>query len=302
MDEAADAHWDLVLAMLRERMDLPPGHSRRLRLGKSPVFEVGADAIIKLIPPYWSEDAAREIAALQAMSTGGPVATPGILALDTVDGWIVLLMSRLRGTLLRELASSLGEEERVNLAFQVGELAAWLHRQHIPEDSPMAYDWAAQLARDREWLMSETGFVADGTPAALLGTWPDFLAAVGPLPSPDDPPVLLHGDLSAVNLLVEQDGGRWRIKGLLDFGDASLGQAIHDWLSPGVHDFLGNPARLAAFADGYGLPASERSPAFRAQLLARTVLYYGWRFLERTFPIQQATTWEEIAGIVWPLY
>jgi hypothetical protein len=88
----------------------------------------------------------------------------------------------------------------------------------------------------------------------------------------------------------------------MDFGDASLGQAAHDWISPGSHNFGGDPAVLAAFCDGYGLPAADRTPAFAAHLLARSVLWYGWGYIRRRFPqAEAATTWAEVARIAWPL-
>lgn len=299
MPDATDTYWDSVLAMLHTRIGIPSKHSPRLYMGKSPVFRVGEDSILKLIPPYWTEDAAREVAALQTVPPGGPVATPGVLGLDMVEGWTVLLMRCLPGEILREVWPALGHEERARLALQLGSIAAWLHQLHIPEGSRLAYDWSMRLASEQQSI--EAGFAQDNTPAALRASWPAFLQAVGPIPSTGDPLVLLHGDLSAVNLLVEQNAGSWRITGLLDFGDASLGQSIHDWLSPGVHDFRGDRTLLEAFADGYGLPASKRTSAFQARLLAHTILYYGWPFLSRTFPLQQATTWEDVASIVWPL-
>ena len=299
MSDTPDSYWDSVLSMLHTRIGIPSEHSRRLPMGKSPVFRVGVDGILKLIPPYWAEDAAREVAALQIVPPGGPVETPGVLVVDMVDGWTVLLMRCLPGHILREVWPTLDHEERANLALQLGRIAAWLHQLHIPESSPLVYDWATHLASAQQSIVAE--FAQADTPAALRASWPAFVQAVGPMPSAGDPLVLLHGDLSAANLLVERDEGRWRITGLLDFGDASLGQGIHDWLSPGVHDFRGDRALLEAFCAGYGLPSSNRTSAFQAQLLARTVLYYGWRFLERRFPIQQATTWDDVARTVWPL-
>jgi aminoglycoside phosphotransferase (APT) family kinase protein len=37
-----------------------------------------------------------------------------------------------------------------------------------------------------------------------------------------EPPVLLHGDLTDLNMLVVEQAGSWRITGLIDWGDAKL--------------------------------------------------------------------------------
>ncbi|MDQ5824784.1 MAG: aminoglycoside phosphotransferase family protein [Chloroflexota bacterium] len=300
MADAPDASWGPVLAALRDRMDLPTGSWRRLRMGKNVVIELGEEAILKLIPPYWAEDAQREAEALRLVPPDGPVATPTLLGVDTLDGWTVLLLRKLPGAILSEQWPSLAGPQRAELATQLGAVAAWLHHVDVPTGSPLAYDWATHLEFEVEAAPRQ--LAEDGAPVELRDTWPAFLRSVGPLPSPGSAPVLLHGDLSVANVLVrEEAAGRWRVTGLLDFGDASLGEFTHDWLSPGIHNFGGDPDVVGAFCDGYGLPASQRTPALQAHLLARSLLYYGWGYLRHKFSLQGATTWEEVASIVWPI-
>ncbi|MDQ3704894.1 MAG: aminoglycoside phosphotransferase family protein [Chloroflexota bacterium] len=300
MADAPNASWGAALSALRARMDLPTGPWRRLPTGKNVVIELGEEAILKLIPPYWSEDAQREAEALRLVPLDGPVAIPTLLALDMLDGWTVLLLRRLPGTILSEQWPSLSGSQRAELAAQLGAVAAWLHRVEVPPGSPLAYDWAAHIESEAEAAPQQ--LAQDGAPAELQDSWPTFLRSVGPLPSPGSAPVLLHGDLSVANVLVREDtAGRWRVTGLLDFGDASLGEFTHDWLSPGVHNFGGDPAVVGAFCDGYGLPTSQRTSALQAHLLARSLLYYGWRYLRHKSPLQGATTWQEVASIVWPI-
>jgi hygromycin-B 7''-O-kinase len=299
LGDVPDAFWDPILSTIRARLDLPPSPYSRMPRGKNPVFYLGDVGIIKLIPPCWAEDAMREVAALQTAPLGGPVATPTLLKLDNLDGWTVLLLERLPGTLLSEHWPNLGRPQRVDLAAQLGAIAAWLHRIEVPAGSPLAYDWAEHLASERQ--TSSQDLFEDNAPASLQATWQTFLEEVGPLPTPGAPTVFLHGDLSVANVMVQEKEGRLLITGLLDFGDASLGQATHDWLSPGVHNFGGDPAVLAAFCDGYGLSPYHRTPALQSHLLARSVLYYRWQYLHRKFPLQEATTWTEVADIIWPL-
>ncbi len=299
MADAPDTFWGPVLSALRDRMDLPPGPWRRLPTGKNVVIELGDESILKLVPPYWAEDARREAAALELVPSSGPMPTPGLLALDMQDGWTVLLMNRLPGTILSQLWPSLTSAKRGELAKQLGAGASWLHHLEVPLHSPLAYDWAGHIASEFEAAPQQ--LAEHGAPAELQDSWLSFLHSVGPLPSPGSPSVLLHGDLSVANVLVREEAGRLQITGLLDLGDASLGEFTHDWLSPGIHNFGGDPAVVQAFCDGYGLPAPQRTPALRAHLLVRSLLYYGWRYLQRKFPLQSVTTWEEVAAIVWPI-
>ena len=299
LDGVPDAFWGPALVALRTRLDLPPGLWRRLPTGKNVVIELGDAAILKLIPPCWAEDAGREAAALRAVPDTGPVATPTLLACEELEGWTALLLRRLPGALLAERWRLLEGSQRADLATQLGAVAAWLHSLEVPAGSPLAYDWAAHIGgqiQDAPRQLAE-----EGAPAALQASWPSFLRSVGPLPTPDGRLVLLHGDLSLGNVLVQAATGNLRVTGLLDFGDASLGEAAHDWLSPGVHNFAGDPVVVGAFFDGYGLPLAARTPALRAQLLARSLLYYGWSYLARKFPLQEAAGWAEVAAIVWPI-
>ncbi|HYP20272.1 MAG TPA: aminoglycoside phosphotransferase family protein [Chloroflexia bacterium] len=299
LSDVSDAYWGPVIAALRARLDLPLDRWRRLPTGKNVVLELGDEAILKLIPPCWAEDAGREAAALRAVPVAGPVAPPTLLASDELEGWTVLRLRRLPGEVLSGRWPSLERPVRARLVAHLGEAAAWLHSVEVPAGSPLPYDWAAHLRGDIEDAPRQ--LAQAGAPQALQASWPTFLRSVGPLPTPDSPLVLLHGDLSLGNVLVQERAGELQMTGLLDFGDASLGEAAHDWLSPGVHNFAGDPAVLGAFFDGYGLPPSERTPALQAHLLARSLLYYGWGYLARKFPLQGATGWDEVAGVVWPI-
>lgn len=64
--DASDDFWQPALAALQARMGLPTGPWSRLPGGKNPVFTLGDNLVLKLIPPCWAEDAEREAAALQA--------------------------------------------------------------------------------------------------------------------------------------------------------------------------------------------------------------------------------------------
>lgn len=297
--DVPDSFWGPVLDRLKDEMDLPPGLWHRMPKGKNVVLALGDHAILKFIPPFWAEDAGLEIAALEAVPAGGPVATPRLLLHGIIDGWTVLLMERLPGSILSEQWPSLNMEDRAEPTLQIGVIAAWLHGLTTPVASPLSINWTRNI-RDQEQSSFEA-LAEDGAPSVLRATWSRFLAQVGPLPTPGSTPVLLHGDLSTGNLIVQETEGTMRITGLVDFGDASLGEWIHDWISPGIHNFGGDPGVVLAFCEGYGLPSSKRTPELQAHLLARCVLHYGWSYLRKKFPLENTASWAEVANIMWPL-
>src|SRR5262249_56212552 len=46
-----------------------------------------------------------------------------------------------------------------------------------------------------------------------------------------EPPVLLHGDLTHLNMLVAEQAEGWRITGLIDWGDIKIGSRLHEFIS-----------------------------------------------------------------------
>ena len=44
------------------------------------------------------------------------------------------------------------------------------------------------------------------------------------------PRVVVHGDLNAEHLMLEQRNGRWTISALIDFGDARIGVPDYEWM------------------------------------------------------------------------
>jgi aminoglycoside phosphotransferase (APT) family kinase protein len=112
--------------------------------------------------------------------------------------------------------------------------------------------------------------------------------------------VLLHGDLTHLNFLVEPAGSGWRISGLNDWGDARLGPPGHEFISPGVHMYLGDRSALASFYRGCA-KALDRVRMPR-ELMARAMLYYSQDMadlLRRDPQIEACQNWDCIAQHLW---
>ena len=134
-------------------------------------------------------------------------------------------------TSLHAIWAELGASDCAALAEQHGALMAALHALPL-EDSPadLAFDWSALLGAQRTECVIEMRRA--GVADALVRQVEPYLEAT---PWGDDPPVLVHGDLTHLNLLVAEQGDGWRITGLIDWGDVKLGSRTHEFISPGVH-------------------------------------------------------------------
>ena len=151
----------------------------------------------------WDRDRLTQIARRQQSARDAGLPVPAVLAVHAQDPHPHLVMERAGGTPLMETSLPATAQRRLG-----SELAAFAGRMRT------VTDW---FERDPEW-------------AALWGV----LARVAPRPScvaaaeeaVRAPLSLVHGDLSAGNLLVDSDGD---LIAVLDWDGAALGDPAMDW-------------------------------------------------------------------------
>ena len=275
---------------------------KRASLGRNVVF-LSTSTVIKFGPPFWAGNMAREAAALRFVEARLPVATPPVVAEGTLDGWEYLLQGRLPGVNLWERWGRLGSEERAGLAYQHGKVMATLHA--LPADAApdiLQFDWKSMLAAQRSACAAE--MTASGVHASLLAQADSYLAAAEPSLADVSKDVLLHGDLTHLNLLVEQQSGRWQLTGLIDWGDVKVGPSAHEFISPGMHMYRGDRQALHRWYDGYGLSVGETMAPLERAVMARAMLYYAEGFGESIARVLGASTcadWDCVAHAFWHL-
>lgn len=296
------AYWLPALEEIRRRHQLPAGEWRRFALGRNVVFACGA-LVVKLSQPDWAFEIPREADALAFVHQRLPVATPELLAIGKLAGWAYLVQQHLPGEMMRARWSDLSDAVKLALVRQQGEIMAALHALPVYNAAAsLAFDWTAMLAEQKAECFQEMQNA--GVPAALLEDLPRYLAEAEPRLAMDGPPVLLHGDLDAINLLIEEQHGAWRITGLVDWGDVKLGPAAHDFISPGIHSCRGQRDLLHAWYAGYGLRGEQRTRPFVQNIMARSMLYYAGefaRYLQLAPGADQCQEWTCVADCFWHL-
>jgi hygromycin-B 7''-O-kinase len=288
--------WRPALDAIRSRHGLPADDWTRFPRGRNAVFALGERLVVKLVPPLWTPDAAREAAALVAVWARLPVTTPELLSVGEIDGWPYLIQRRLPGTVLADVWASLAPAQRQRVAHQQGRLMRSLHDLPPPDAPALRFDWVGMLV--------EQAFEARGEleRAGLAGPFLADLSAYldARRVSWTAPVALLHGDLDAINLLVERRGDDWLITGLVDWSDAKIGPITHEFISPGVHTLHRDPAAMRVWAAAYGLPAARE--AFQHQVMARAILYYPDtlpKLLAGVDGAATATSWDAVARAFW---
>lgn len=291
--------WRPALEHIREHHRLPRGAWSRFRLGKNVVVG-GPDVVVKLAPPFWAADLLAEAETLRFVEGRLPLATPAVAAQGTIGTWAYLVQQRLPGEPLRFRWPGLDSHERAALAYQQGGVMAALHALPTAAAPPqLSFDWTAMLNEQR--ADCRRALLEVGVPTALVSDVDAYLDPVWTTLIDNSQRVLLHGDLDAINLLVVHQADGLQLSGLVDWGDAKLGPSMHEYISPGVHSFIGDGPALEAWYRGYGLDP-EHGALIEHDVMARSILYYAdelYRYLERVPGALACRRWADVARLLW---
>jgi hygromycin-B 7''-O-kinase len=113
----------------------------------------------------------------------------------------------------------------------------------------------------------------------------------------------LHGDLAQENALAQQSGGGWRMTGLIDFGNAMIGDPLFDYTAPTVLLQPGDAVIVRRFLTGAGVPPTMPIASLRTRLMAYTLIHPMGDLRDCLDLIAGGTacaTWEEAAVRFWP--
>ncbi|HEU5088397.1 MAG TPA: phosphotransferase [Roseiflexaceae bacterium] len=294
--------WQPALSELARRHGFRNDGWQRAVLGRNVVVTNG-EVAVKLGPPMWHGEMAREALALAAIAGKLPLTTPSVVAAGRIDGWDYLIQTRIAGETLWSHWEMLPTQDRNMLAEQHGALMAALHA--LPATTMPAevlFPWRDMLQAQRQTC--RTTLQSAGVSPDLVAQAEGYLDAVLPLLLADDEVRVLHGDLSLFNLMIAPGSGTWRITGLVDWGDVKLGPRMHDWISPCVHMYKGDSAALEAWYRGYAMSAAERTPLRQHCAMARVILYYAEdmrHLLETVRGASECRTWPDVARCFWHL-
>ena len=297
-----DACWLPALRSICRRHGLTDGDLVRCGGGTNVVFAAGRDQIIKLYPPYWTQEFAADRAVAERVYGRLGVATPEVRAHGELEGWPYLVMSRLAGTPLHEVWEGLEAASRLALVGDLGELLARMHALPAQGLDALTARWSVFIG-DRPGLCVEH-HRRKGVAERWLAQIPAFLARVTRLDPPGAAPVILSGDLHDGHLLAREERGRWRLCGLFDFDDALVGFHEYDFASAGLFMMTGRPELLRAFLRAYGYADPAPGAELSERLLAYTLLH---RYRDLNWIVGEllagrgCATLEELASVIYRL-
>lgn len=307
-------YWRPYVAAVCARHHLTPCHKVRSGApGTNPVFIVDDRYVVKLYTHLFKGDTSfpveLDVYQLVARTPGFPA--PALIASGTLFpdssewSWPYIVTQVIPGTSLSEVADQVSYSDKTALSSFLAPIVRRLHHLELEHVQHIRCSWNAfdhflteQRARcvenHRGWAsLSER----------LIGQIEGFLPAQSELIDRTVPPHLLHCDLNADHVLGSFGGGRWRPAGIIDFGDAKVGDRLYELVALHIGLFRCDKRLLRVFLESYGFDEGlQRDFVLRAMSLT---LLHEFNVLAAVFDASPAAgdvdTLAELAGIVWDI-
>jgi hygromycin-B 7''-O-kinase len=220
--------------IVADRHRLPQPLVRKVE-GSNLVFRAGEGPWLKICPPYWRDAFDAEIRATEAVQGRLPAPVPAIVAKGGLEDWRYLVSTDVPGVQIQDVLPHLSEADLERIAAELGQFMAAFHAVAIPgferEFGPWSRYLDERLAGARELHRSR------GVDPARIDQIAAFLAPRAPALRALGPPVLIHADLTAEHIMLGEQGGRWRLSGVLDLADAMIAPAALDLIAPFIELF-----------------------------------------------------------------
>jgi len=228
--------------------------------------------IVKIFPKFlrhqW-EGERRVLSHLWEQKLDFPI--PELIAQgEREDEWAYLIFTKLPGLSLNDVWPQCSESEKAGLLREIGAVMAKVHALPVAGISDLEPEWNSFLdgqktrcrARHQhfkmpDWFLSELDRFVERTQSLLV-----------PQPS-----VILTGEYTPFNLLVDGSPGNWRLSGMVDFGDAMIGFREYDFLGPCLFLAEGNPRLVTGLFDGYGYRSFREDKHLRTRLMLLAILH-----------------------------
>jgi hygromycin-B 7''-O-kinase len=234
-----------------------------------------------------------------------PIAIPGLIASGTLedDGtWPYIITSAIPGTSFGEVRQQVSTTDTYALATVLGQTLHHLHSIPI-ETSP----FLVQLRHEFSQFISRqyNQCVANHQ---RWNTLPPYLIAQIPRYLMDHERIttsvsscLIHADLTHDHVLGEFQDGHWRPTGLIDFGDAWVGDRIYEFVALHLSVFELDTQLLQTFLSAYAFDAVLRERFVERAMLATLLFEFNaFETIAQHRPeALTAATLEELAAQVW---
>lgn len=302
--------WAPYLRVIARRHGLDPAEPVRVGLaGTCPTFIVGDCWVIKLFGELFDGEASfqTELAVNRLLAGTGEWPVPALLASGNLDPagaswpWPYLVFAYLPFASYGEQSTRVHAQDKQDLAVELGRFCRRLHALPIPPGwllPPPRHDYASYLVERRTQCAADLASWGS-LPPHLLDELDEFLPPVEALLPPGVPSSLIHADLTRDHILGQEVGGHWKTRGIIDFGDARIGDIYTELNALHLDLFARDKRLLGAFLDAYGMDPWLAEDFARKAMAA--ALLFPFDALSSVPHARTAATLEELADFIWKL-
>ena len=238
--------------------------------GTNIVFSYGDQRVIKIFPPFHNDQFKAELLVLQHIQGKLSIMTPTVEHYGDVSGWLYIVMTKIPGTLLEELWDKMEFSNKIIIIRELGSLIREVHAISTDGLEEIDSHWSQFIEDQINYCKEKHQF---SLPKLLLEEIPSYLSSIKKSLVQINKSVILTGEYTPMNFLVNQLDGVWHIAGLIDFGDAMLGSPEYDLLGPGAFLIQGDKNLLREFLASYGYSKDLMTPLLSRQLTALMLLH-----------------------------
>jgi hygromycin-B 7''-O-kinase len=308
------AYWRPYVAAICARHEIGP--CREIRAGEPgtfPVFIVDEHCVVKLFGDHFDggarfrvERAMYELLAADRAIPAPPLLASGAL-FDDADGWPwpYLVIGLIAGESLTGAENRASVRDRRAVCRWLAPIVRRLHALTPNHRSPLPLTWEAfdRFLAERRAGCADNHRAWGSLPEHLIAQIDDYLPSSAELVDRAVPPHVLHADLNADHILGSFTGDRWRPTGIIDFGDALVGDRLYELVVLHIGLFNSDKRLLGAFLDAYGFDDGlRRDFAWRAMALTLlhefNVLSGVFRRFPDTARVERLT---DLAALLWDL-
>lgn len=284
--------WDEVVFQLLDNENISYHSIERFPMGGNIVYAIDDELVLKLFSPFDREEYVIETEVLEKTDWSKiSVEVPSIIKHGSIGKWHFLIMTLVRGELLIDVWEKLSLKEQKDIATDVGVLIKQMHTLPVENYSHMNQTYL-------EWISTQKKQVI--THHSKTGLAPHLVQQLEKYVStfvPSTKKVLLTGEYTPFNLLVNQVNGRRKVTGLIDFADCFIGEPTYDLLGPILFNYYPTPGLTNNFLNAYGLELTESTRTHLMQLLLLHRFSHLPNYLDGLIDMNQVLTLEELSSI-----
>ncbi|GAA5215205.1 phosphotransferase family protein [Corallincola platygyrae] len=306
IDSPAIEPWHPVLAYITQKHQLGESRWQRISEGGNALFRgqnaSGNGLILKLVPPNWRYQGEAEAAALSLLQNQTSLAIPSLAASGEQDNWFYVVMNQLPGVSLADVWGGMNSAHKLYIVRQLADFIVELHSLDLPDAHPLKPSWHQYHQKLLDDCIAR--HTRKQLAPQLVDQITDYLAASPPY-FDDDATFFIHMDLHPWNLMVEEKGNGYQLSGVLDFGDAVIGNSrLLELATPLIFLCQGDPALTATLLEHTKVLSRPADDTLQHALMATSLIRPAcdFNFVLSQVPVTgPRDNWQQIAKQLFPI-